>query len=68
MSDGTLSLMLEVAEPGGYLVTCPFDEELNTQAESIEEAFAMAYDLAGLLGEIREERDQRSARPLAAAS
>ncbi len=39
-------LTLERAEEGGYLVTSPFDPELVTEAETIEEAFEMARDAA----------------------
>lgn len=42
-------IVLEPAEEGGYLVTSPLDPQLVTQAESVEEAFEMAYDLAALL-------------------
>ena len=55
VSDGTLSLMLEVDETGGYVVTCPFDEALITQAETLEEAFFMAHDAAEVLGDVRRE-------------
>lgn len=42
-------LHLDPAEEGGYLVTCPFDPGLITEAESIEEAFEMAEDAARTL-------------------
>jgi predicted RNase H-like HicB family nuclease len=42
-------LTLEPAEEGGYLVTSPLDPELLTEAETLEEAFEMAYDAAALL-------------------
>jgi antitoxin HicB len=44
VSDGDLVLHLEPAEEGGYLVTSHFEPELITEAESLEEAFAMARD------------------------
>jgi predicted RNase H-like HicB family nuclease len=44
VSDGDLVLLLETAEEGGYLVTSPFEPELITEAESLEDAFAMAKD------------------------
>ena len=44
VSDGDLVLQLETAEEGGYLVTSPFEPELITEAESLEEAFVMARD------------------------
>ena len=53
VSDGRLVLMLAPAEEGGCIVTSPFDPELITQGETIEEAFANAHDAA--LG-LRESR------------
>lgn len=44
VSDGDLVLNLELAEEGGYIVTAPFEPELITEAESLEDAFAMARD------------------------
>jgi antitoxin HicB len=44
VSDGELVLHLECAEEGGYLVTSPFEPELITEAETLEEAFEMARD------------------------
>jgi antitoxin HicB len=46
-------LELEPAEEGGYLVTSPFDPELVTEAETIEEAFEMARDAAERLRKVR---------------
>jgi antitoxin HicB len=46
VSDGEMVLEFEPAEGGGYLVTSPFDPELVTEAETIEEAFEMARDAA----------------------
>ena len=46
VSDGDLVLTLEPAEEGGYVVTSPFDPELITEAETIEEAFENARDAA----------------------
>lgn len=43
-SDGELVLTQEPAAEGGYVVTSPFDPELITEAESVEEAFADAHD------------------------
>ena len=54
--DGDLTLTLEVAEEGGYVVTCPFDPALITQGETLEEAFAMARDARDLLRAFREDR------------
>lgn len=53
VSDGELVLTLEPAEEGGYVVTSPFDPELITQAESVEEAFANARDASDALRESR---------------
>ena len=44
VSNGALVLNLEPAVEGGYLVTSPFEPELITEAESLEEAFVMAQD------------------------
>jgi antitoxin HicB len=55
VTDGKMVLVLEVAEEGGYLVTCPFEPELITQAETLEEAFEMARDAQSLLRECRTE-------------
>ncbi len=44
VSDGDWVLHLELADEGGYVVTAPFEPELITEAESLEEAFAMARD------------------------
>ena len=53
VSDGQMVLTLEPAEEGGYLVTSPFDPELVTEAETIEEAFEMARDAAEGLRKVR---------------
>lgn len=42
VSNGKQVPLLEPAEEGDHLVTCPFDPALITEAESIEEAFEMA--------------------------
>ena len=39
VSNGDLVLQLEPAEEGGYIVTSPFEPELITEADSLEEAF-----------------------------
>ena len=49
VSDGRMVLTLQPAEEGGYIVTCPLDPELITEAESIEEAFENARDAARAL-------------------
>jgi antitoxin HicB len=46
---------LQPDEEGGYVVTAPFDPELITEAETIEEAFANARDAAEALRESRRK-------------
>ena len=53
VSDGQMVLTLEPADEGGYLVSSPFDPELVTEAETIEEAFEMARDAAEGLRKVR---------------
>ena len=53
VSDGSLVLLLQKAAEGGYVVTSPFDPELITEAETIEEAFANARDALKALREAR---------------
>jgi antitoxin HicB len=60
VSDGQLVLTIEPAEEGGYVVTSPFDPELITEAETVEEAFANARDAAESL---RESRLKLSRQP-----
>jgi predicted RNase H-like HicB family nuclease len=60
VSDGTLVLFLWPAEEGGYAVTSPLDPALNTQGDSIEEAFEMAYDALETLRECRADRETGS--------
>lgn len=49
VTDGTLTLALEAAPEGGYVITSPFDPTVLTQADSIEEAFEMARDVKELM-------------------
>lgn len=53
VSNGEMVLCLEEAEEGGYVVTSPFDPELISEAETIEEAFENAYDASEALKESR---------------
>lgn len=53
VSDGKLVLHLQIAEEGGFVVTSPFDPELLTEAETLEEAFANARDAADALQKAR---------------
>ncbi len=61
VSDGELVLVLEPAEEGGYVVTAPFDPDVLTQAETVEEAFENARDVIALFAEDRTS--ERKARP-----
>jgi antitoxin HicB len=55
VSDGKMTLILEPAEEGGYLVRSPFDPQLITEAESLEEAFENARDAAEALSAARSK-------------
>jgi len=59
VSDGKMVLNLELAEEGGYVVTSPFDPELITEAETVEEAFANARDAARALKQSRAKLMRR---------
>lgn len=59
VSDGRLVLQLEQAEEGGYIVTCPLDPELVTEAESIAEAFGNARDALRSLTQSRAKLMRR---------
>jgi predicted RNase H-like HicB family nuclease len=61
--DGTLVLQLETAEEGGYVVTCPFEPALVTEAEKLEEAFENAADVVKLIHTVRgTKRRKRGVR------
>jgi predicted RNase H-like HicB family nuclease len=64
VSDGELTLTLEVAEEGGYIVTSPFDPNILTQAETLEEAFEMARDVVELYEEVRTMDKKKSSQHL----
>ena len=53
VTDGKLVLILEVAEEGGFVVTAPFDPDVLTQADSLEEAFENARDVIAMFKEYR---------------
>ncbi len=55
VSDGVMVLTLEPAQEGGYVATSPFDPELITKAESLDEAFENATDAANALNESRKK-------------
>ena len=62
VTDGKLVLTLEVAEEGGFVVTCPYDPALITEAETLEEAFEMARDAAAALRASRTKTKSAKAR------
>lgn len=53
---GDLVVVIAKDKAGGYIVTCPFDPELVTQAETIDEAIAMAKDAKKTLTEARAKK------------
>ena len=53
VSDGELVLSLQPAEEGGYVITSPFEPELVTEAETLEDAFDMARDAIKALRDSR---------------
>lgn len=55
VSNGDMVLSLEPADEGGYVVTSPFDPELITEADSLDEAFANAKDAAEALNQSRSK-------------
>ncbi len=61
-TDGKMVLVLEVAEEGGFTVTAPFIPGLVTEAETLEEAFAMAKDCATALKSARAQMARRRKR------
>jgi antitoxin HicB len=62
VSDGELTLTLESAEEGGFVVTSPFDPRMLTQAETLEEAFEMARDVVELYQEVRSNEKRKTTR------
>lgn len=64
VTDGKLVLTLDRAGEGGYVVTSPFDPALNTEAQTLEEAFEMARDAAAMLKQARTKmaRSEPAAR------
>ena len=62
VSDGELVLTLEALpqeDGGGYGVTSPLEPQLVTEANTIEEAFAMARDAIQALHESRQRCTHR---------
>ena len=64
-TDGKLVLTLEIDEEGSYIVTAPFNTDIVTQADTIEEAFVMARDCAALMKASRAAEMRRRARATA---
>jgi predicted RNase H-like HicB family nuclease len=63
VTDGTLVLRLEPADEGGYVVTSPFNPDILTQAETLEEAFENARDVITLFEADRKaERSRKKKR------
>ena len=56
VTDGKLVLTLEVCEEGGFFVTSPFNSDVKTQADTLEEAFDMARDVIAIFEKIRSEQ------------
>ena len=63
VTDGELVLELEVAEEGGYLVTSPFDPDVLTEAETLEEAFVMARDVIQTYKDYRAKKQTSGTSP-----
>jgi predicted RNase H-like HicB family nuclease len=55
---GDLVLDLKPAKEGGFIVTSPFDPQLVTEADTIEEAIANANDASEALKLARAKRGQ----------
>src|SRR5437870_13777128 len=64
ITDGKIILELHPAEEGGYTVTSPLDPGLITEAETLEEAFRMAYDAQKCLREARAKLAKRLGYPV----
>lgn len=62
VSDGRMTLNLEPAEEGGYIVTSPHDPELITEGETLEDAFHNANDAAKALRDARKKLLKKLAR------
>ena len=58
VSDGQLVLTLEPLDEGGFLVRCPMDPGVITEAETIPQAFTMARDAMQALNASRLKRDR----------
>jgi antitoxin HicB len=61
VTDGRLVLVLELDEEiGGYCVTSPFNPDIITQADTLEEAFEMARDCAATMRAARAKTARTS--------
>ena len=60
VTDGKLVLRLEPAKEGGYIVTSPFEPQLVTEADSVQEAFEMARDALKALAHSRAKLLRRT--------
>jgi len=58
VSDGQLVLTLEPMDEGGFLVRCPMDPGVITEAETIPESFTMARDAMQALRAWRLKRNR----------
>ena len=58
VSDGKLLLTLQPDPAGGFVVTSPIDPAMITQAETIDEAFAMARAAFAALADSRSDADR----------
>jgi len=64
VTDGKITLTLEDAEEGGFVVTSPIDPSVITQAETIKEAFENARDAMAVLKAARRGGNRSLKRTL----
>ena len=66
VTDGELTLELELDEEvGGYSVTSPFNPDIITQGDTLEEAFEMARDVVQMYKDYRAEQPSPTTEPTA---
>lgn len=64
VTDGELVLELEYDEEcGGYSVTSPFNPDVTTQGETLEEVFEMARDCIACMAAARKQLAPRKRAP-----